>query len=64
MPNILPRPFDQYAKAIYPFVATVLTVLINAGFGNPLDIEALRLAAIGVALATLSFVVPNMAQDD
>lgn len=64
MPNLLPAPFDQYAKAIYPFVLTLVTVLINAGFGNPLEVDALRLAAIGVATATLSFLVPNAAQDD
>lgn len=59
IPNVLPAPFDQYAKAIYPFVLSAATVGINYVFGDPLDLDALRVAVLGVITATLTFLVPN-----
>jgi len=64
IPNVLPAPLDQYAKAIYPFVLSALTVGVNHLFGDPLDLDALRVAALGVITATLTFLVPNAAQGD
>jgi hypothetical protein len=59
IPNLLPPVLQPFAKAIYPFLVTLLTIGVNAAFGDPLDVDALKAAVLGIALAAVTFLVPN-----
>lgn len=51
-----------YAKAIAPFVLTVVTVLVNWVFTGALDATELHLAIIGAVTSLVTYLVPNAAK--
>lgn len=59
MPNLLPDHLAPYAKAIYPFAATLVGVAVTWAFTGEFDQQETRTAVLGLALTLLSFLVPN-----
>lgn len=62
IPNILPPKLVPYAKALYPFIATLITIAITWAVSGTFDQVELTQTAIGLGTTLLSFLVPNGAQ--
>lgn len=58
--NALPVRLRPYAKAVYPFVATIIAVIITAIVTKqPADVETLKVAVTGLVATLLAFSAPN-----
>ncbi len=59
MPNLLPPALRPYAKAVYPFVATLVGVVVQwiiTGEFNELELVT---AITGIVTTSLAFLVGN-----
>ena len=58
--NLLPAGLRPYAKAVYPFIATIIAVVVTAIITKqPLDVETLKVAIMGLVATLLAFLAPN-----
>ena len=62
--NLLPKKLRPYAKALGPAIFAGSALGVNALFGEPVAITEWK-AVVGTAVyTTLTFFIPNAAQDD
>lgn len=57
--NVLPARLRPFAKAIYPFVASVVAVAVQWACTGSYDHAELATSLTGLAGAALTFFVPN-----
>ena len=57
--GLLPPKVQPYAKSLFPAVATVVAVGLQAANTGELDTDALETAGYGAVLTLLAFLFPN-----
>jgi hypothetical protein len=55
-------PLSPFAKAIVPAVLAVAVAIINSAFAGKIDGTSLTIAASGLVLALVTYLVPNKAR--
>lgn len=59
--RLLPLKLQPYAKAVYPFVTTILAVVVTAIITKePIDAPTLSVAITGLVSTLLTFLAPNV----
>ena len=58
--NLLPEKWRPYAKSVYPFIATIVAVVVVSIVNHtPIDVDVLQTAVIGLVTTLLAFASPN-----
>ena len=60
VPNLPDAGILSLAKALVPIAGAALVIVANRVFGDPLDIEGLRLLAAGAVTSIVVYLVPNL----
>lgn len=60
VPNLPGEGVFALLKALVPAAGAALVIVVNAVFGEPLDVANLRLLAAGAVTSIVVFLVPNL----
>lgn len=58
--NLLPVALRPYAKAVYPFILTLVATALTWAFTGEFNQQEIRTAVTGLVMTLLTFGVPNV----
>lgn len=56
---LLPPKLRPFSKAVWPTIATAITVVVNGIVTDAFSMQEVKLALVGVGMAILAYLTPN-----